>query len=161
LEKKNLTKEYQMINTINILDMTSNDLEVLENIFNFNKGLDTKTESYKIEMLELEENTLKIYYIHDFYDENKKPTLNHHIERIDIDLIYKKIEDKLNKKHSLKLDSKIIKGHDFSSFYLVDVLLADDKIYFQVEDSKLKAYIRVYEWSLKNILNEYDEVKKI
>lgn len=155
LEKKNL------IDTSNVLNMTSNDLEIFEKIFNFNKGLDIKKESYKVEMLELEDNILKIYYIHDFYDENKKPTLNHHIERIDIELIYKKIEDKLNKKHSLKLDSKIIKGHDFSSSYLVDVLLADDKICFQVEESKLKAYVRVYEWALKNILNEYDEVKKI
>lgn len=148
LEKKNL------IDTSNVLNMTSNDLEIFEKIFNFNKGLDIKKESYKVEMLELEDNILKIYYIHDFYDENKKPTLNHHIERIDIELIYKKIEDKLNKKHSLKLDSKIIKGHDFSSSYLVDVLLADDKICFQVEESKLKAYVRVYEWALKNILNE-------
>lgn len=140
------------MNKICILDMTSNDLEVFTNIFNFNKDLDTKIESYKVELLELKDNILRVYYVHDFYNSKGKPTFNHHIEEIEINLIYKSIENKIYKQNLFKLESKEIKVKDFLSSYLIDVLLSDEKVYFQVEDSKLKAYIRVYEWATNNLI---------
>lgn len=132
----------------NIFNMNENDLDVFTNkILNLNKGLDTSNESYKVELLEQLDSALKICYVHDFYKDNK-PTLEHHVEEIELELIYKKIEDKLFEQNLFKLKSKDIDNLQESSVNChVDVMLHDECVYFQVEDTKLQSYIRVYDWA--------------
>lgn len=73
------------------LTVTQDNLEFLTNdVLNLNKSLDTSKESYKIELLELiDENRIKIFYVHDFQKDDK-PTLEHHTETIELDALYKK-----------------------------------------------------------------------
>jgi hypothetical protein len=70
-----------------------NDFDFLTNtVFNLNKNLDTNKESYQIELLEVNDNKLKIFYVHDFYKDDI-PTLEHHTEIIELKDLYKKHND--------------------------------------------------------------------
>lgn len=137
----------------NISNVTANDLDVLTNkILQLNKGFDKAKESYKIELLELTENgKVKVYYEHDFY-KNDTPTLEHIIEDIELETLYKRIEKNLYNQNLFKLVSKYIHNPEKSSVDCqVDVMLHGECVYFQIENTKLLSYIRIYDWAIDNV----------